>query len=339
MKRNDEMEKILVTCPYMLPYMDRFRPILHAFGYETIEPLVNERYEAEEILQYAHQFVGTLCGDDRYTRDVQLACLPELKVISKWGTGIDSIDQGAAKELGIMIGNTPGAFTVPVTESILGYMLAFARQQPWMDKAMKAGEWKKIPGKTLQESSLGVIGVGRIGKNVLRYAKTFGMKLYSNDIIEIDPDFIAEVGVEMLPLADLLGKADYISLSCTLNPSSYHLINADALKLVHPGAILINTCRGPVVHEAALVDALMAGKLAGAALDVFEEEPLPLDSPLLKMDNVMIAPHNTNSSPFYWERVHWNTLRNLLIGLGKSVELESLQAMEAKPYFAGLEEK
>jgi len=333
------MEKILVTCPYMLPYMDRFRPILNVFGYETIEPQVNERFEATDILKYAHQFVGTLCGDDRYTREVQLGCLPELKVISKWGTGIDSIDQVTARELGIMVGNTPGAFTVPVTESILGYMLAFARQQPWMDKAMKASEWKKIPGKTLQESSLGVIGVGRIGKALLRYAKTFGMKLYGNDIIEIDPTFLAEVGVEMLPLADLLAKANFISLNCTLNPTSYHLINTDTLKLVQPEAVLINTCRGPVVHETALVEALQAGKLAGAALDVFEEEPLPLDSPLLGMDNVMIAPHNTNSSPYYWERVHWNTLRNLLVGLGKTVELEALQAMEAKPYFAGLEEK
>ena len=333
------MEKILVTCPYMLPYMDRFRPILNAFGYETIEPQVNERFEATDILKYAHQFVGTLCGDDRYTREVQLGCLPELNVISKWGTGIDSIDQEAAKELGIMVGNSPGAFTVPVTESVLGYMLAFARQQPWMDKAMKAGEWKKIPGKTLQESSLGVIGVGRIGKSLLRYAKTFGMKLYGNDIISIDPGFITEVGVEMLPLADLLAKADFISLNCTLNPTSYHLINTETLKLVQPEAVLINTCRGPVVHETALVEALQAGNLAGAALDVFEEEPLPQDSPLLGMDNVMIAPHNTNSSPYYWELVHWNTLRNLLVGLGKTVELEALQAMEAKPYFAGLEEK
>ncbi len=333
------MEKILVTAPYMLPYMDRFRPILNAFGYETIEPKVNERLEAEDILAYAHQFVGTLCGDDRYTREVQLACLPELKVISKWGTGIDSIDQDAAKALGIIVGNTPGAFTVPVTESVLGYMLAFARRQPWMDKAMKSGEWKKIPGKTLQESSLGVIGVGRIGKSLLRYAKTFGMKLYGNDIIEIEPEFIAEVGVEMLPLADLLAKSDFISLNCTLNPTSLHLINAETLKMVKPGAVLINTCRGPVVHEAALVEALQEGKLAGAALDVFEEEPLPLDSPLLGMDNVMIAPHNTNSSPYYWERVHWNTLRNLLIGLGKTIDLEALQAMEIKPYFAGLEER
>lgn len=333
------MEKILVTAPYMLPYMDRFRPILNAFGYETIEPKVNERFEAEDILKYAHQFVGTLCGDDRYTRAVQQACLPELKVISKWGTGIDSIDQVAAKELGIMIGNTPGAFTVPVTESILGYMLAFARRQPWMDKAMKAGEWKKIPGKTLQESSLGVIGVGRIGKCLLQYAKTFGMKLYGNDIIEIDPGFIAEVGVEMLPLDELLAKSDFISLNCTLNPTSLHLINAETLKMVKPGAVLINTCRGPVVHEAALVEVLQAGKLAGAALDVFEEEPLPQDSPLLGMENVMIAPHNTNSSPYYWERVHWNTLRNLLIGLGKTVELNALMAMETKPYFAGLEER
>ncbi|MEA4811358.1 MAG: phosphoglycerate dehydrogenase [Anaerolineaceae bacterium] len=331
------MEKILVTCPYMLPFMDRFRPILKTFGYETIEPEVHERFEAEDILQFAHQFVGTLCGDDRYTREVQEACLPELKVISKWGTGIDSIDQQAAKDLGILIGNTPGAFTVPVTESVLAYMLAFARKQPWMDKAMKAGQWQKIPGKTLSESSLGVIGVGNIGKNVLRVAKAFGMKLYGNDIVKIDPVFIEEIGVEMLPLDELLVKADFISLNCTLNLSSKHLINAETLKHCKPEAVLINTCRGPVVHEAALVEALQTGKLAGAALDVFEEEPLPHESALLGMDNVMIAPHNTNSSPYYWERVHWNTLRNLLTGLGKMVDMDTLKAMEEKPYFAGLE--
>lgn len=332
------MEKILVTCPYLLPFMDRFRPILNAFGYETIEPEVNERFEAEQILRFAHQFVGTLCGDDRYTREVQKACLPELKVISKWGTGIDSIDQTAAKELGIMIGNTPGAFTVPVSESVLGYMLAFARKQPWMDKAMKTGEWHKIPGKTLQESSLGVVGVGRIGKQVLRLAKSFGMKLYGNDIIEISPEFIAEVGVEMLPLSELLEKADFISLNCTLNETSLHLINAGTLQHVKPEAVLINTCRGPVVHEEALVQALQEGRLAGAALDVFEEEPLPQNSPLLGMENVMIAPHNTNSSPYYWEQVHWNTLRNLLLGLGKEVSLQTLQAMEKKSDTAALEE-
>jgi len=214
---------------------------------------------------------------------------------------------------------------------VLAYMLAFARRQPWMDRAMKAGEWKKIPGHTLSESTLGVIGVGNIGKGIMRRARAFGMKLLGNDIVEIAPDFVIENGVEMTSLHDLLERADYIAICCSLNDSSYHLINAETLSHVKPSAVLINTSRGPVVEEPALVAALQAGKLRGAALDVFEQEPLPLSSPLLAMDNVMLAPHNTNSSPYFWERIHWNTLRNVLLGLGLPVgDIDSLKAMEEK---------
>jgi len=258
---------------------------------------------------------------------VLAACTPRLKVISKWGTGIDSIDLAAATELGVKVGNTPNAFTVPVAESALGYMLAFARREPWMDVAMKAGQWEKIPGITLSECTLGVIGVGNVGKAVLRRARAFGMKLLGNDIVEIAPDFLVEYGVEMTTLPDLLARADFISLNCSLNRTSYHLINAQTLSLIKPGAVLINTSRGPVVDEPALVEALRSGRLGGAALDVFEQEPLPTQSPLRSMPNVLLAPHNSNSSPFYWERVHWNSIRNLLLGLGLPVEeLDSLRA-------------
>ena len=120
----------------------------------------------------------------------------------------------------------------------------------------------------------------------------------------------------MTNLEMLLSHSDYISLNCDLNPTSQHLINAETLTQIKSSAVLINTARGPLVKETDLITALQAGKLAGAALDVFEVEPLPLDSPLLTMDNVMLAPHNTNSSPAAWERVHWSTIRNLLDGLG-----------------------
>ena len=229
------------------------------------------------------------------------------------------------------VSNTPNAFTVPVAESVLGYMLAFARRLPWMDDAMKAGQWEKIPGITLSECTLGVVGVGNVGKAVLRRARAFGMKLLGNDIVEIAPDFLVENGVEMTTLPDLLARADFISLNCSLNPTSYHLINAQTLSLVRPSAVLINTSRGPVVDEPALVQALQAGQLSGAALDVFEQEPLPTESPLRSMPNVLLAPHNSNSSPFYWERVHRNSIRNLLLGLQLPVEdLDSLRA-EAQP--------
>ena len=311
------MYTVLFTAPYMIPFVDRFRPVLAHYGIELLIPdEVNERMEEAALLRYAGQFDGAICGDDRYTPRVIEACLPRLKVISKWGTGIDSIHAETCTRLGIKIGRTPNAFTNPVADTILGYMLAFARRQPWMDRAMKAGVWDKIPGKTLGECTLGVVGVGRIGRSVLRRASAFGMNLLGNDIIEVDPHFVRDYRVKITSLDDLLTRSDFVSLNTDLNPTSYHLMNAHTLGLMQPHSVLINTSRGPVVDEAALVAALESGKIAGAALDVFEVEPLPGSSPLLRMENVMLAPHNANSSPAAWERVHWNTIKNLLDGLG-----------------------
>jgi D-3-phosphoglycerate dehydrogenase len=310
------MPTILFSAPYMIPFLDRFRPVFDRYGLDLITPPVHERLEEADLLQYAGEFDGAVCGDDRYTVRVLEACAPRLKVISKWGTGIDSIDSAAAARLGIKICRTPNAFTLPVTDTVMGYLLAFARRQPWMDKAMKSGQWEKLPGRALHECTLGIVGVGAIGKALARRARAFGMTVLGNDIVEIDHVFIAETGIQMTALDDLLARADFVSINCDLNPTSLHLINARTLALMKPAAILVNTARGPIVEESALISALKEGKIAGAALDVFEVEPLPDDSPLKKMDNVMLAPHNANSSPAAWERVHWNTIRNLLDGLG-----------------------
>jgi D-3-phosphoglycerate dehydrogenase len=305
----------------MLPIIERFKPVFESHGLNIILPEVHERLEEDQILTYAGQFDGAICGDDRYTERVLSACTPRLRVISKWGTGIDSIDQDAAARLGIQVRRTPNAFTLPVADSVLGYILAFARRQPWMDRAMKSGNWIKLPGRALSECILGVIGVGNCGKAVIRRARAFGMQLLGSDIIEIAPDFVLENNLQMTSLQELLERSDFISLNCDLNPTSYHLINSLTLKQVKPSTVLINTARGPVVDEPALIAALQAGQLGGAALDVFEIEPLPPDSPLLQMDNVLLAPHNANSSPAAWERVHWNTIRNLLDGLDIPTEL------------------
>jgi D-3-phosphoglycerate dehydrogenase len=310
---------VLLSAPYMQPVIERFRPILEGCGLQLILPEVHERLSEDEILLFAGQFDGTICGDDRYSARVLEACAPRLKVISKWGTGIDSIDRQAAARLQIQVRNTPNAFTLPVADSVLGYMLAFARRQPWLDTAVKSGDWRKIPGRSLSECVLGVVGVGNVGKAVLRRARAFGMKLLGTDIIPIAPDFIVEIGVEMTSLADLLARSDFISLNCDLNSTSFHLINAQTLEQVKPGAVLINTARGSIMDEPALVAALQSGRLAGAAMDVFENEPLPASSPLCQMEQVMLAPHNANSSPMAWERVHANTIRNLLEGLDIAV--------------------
>ncbi|HVN16998.1 MAG TPA: phosphoglycerate dehydrogenase [Anaerolineales bacterium] len=310
------MATILLTAPYMLPFVDRFKPVFEKYGLDIIVPDVQERMEEADLMKYAGQFDGAICGDDRYTAHVLEACAPRLKVISKWGTGVDSIDAETCSRLNIRLCRTLNAFTTPVADSVMSYILAFARRQPWMDAAMKRGEWKKIPGRSLSECTLGVIGVGNIGKAVTRRAKAFGMKVYGNDIIGIDHVFISESGIEMTSLESLLSQSDFVSINCDLNPASHHLMNSDTFSLMKPSAILINTARGPIVEEKALITALQSKRLAGAALDVFEFEPLPLESPLLKMDNVMLAPHNSNSSPAAWERVHWNTIKNLVEGLG-----------------------
>lgn len=304
-----------MTAPYMIPFLDRFRPVFAKYGIDLIVPAVEERMEEQDLLEYAGKFDGAICGDDRYTARVLEACSPRLKVVSKWGTGVDSIDAESCSRLNIILSRTPNAFTTPVADTVLGYMLAFARRGPWMDAAMKRGEWEKIPGKTLSECTLGVIGLGNIGKAVTRRAKAFGMKVLGTDIVDIDHVFVGESGIEMTDLHSLLSSSDFVSVNCDLNPTSYHLIHAATLAKMKPSAILINTARGPIVEETALVAALQSGQIGGAALDVFEFEPLPKDSPLLKMDQVMLAPHNSNSSPTAWERIHWNTIKNLLDGL------------------------
>ncbi len=313
------MSTVLFTAPYMIPVLERFKPVFEKHGIKLIVPEVRERLEESELLRYAGQFDGSICGDDRYSERVLNACAPRLKVLSKWGTGVDSIDAGVCSRLNIKLYRTPNAFTTPVADTVMGYILAFARRQPWMDKEMKAGAWKKLAGRALNECRLGVIGVGNIGKAVTRRAGAFGMRVFGNDIVEIDKAFIAECGIEMTNIDYLLSNSDFVSLNCDLNPTSRHLINARTLARINPDAILINTARGAIVDEPALVGALQAGRLAGAALDVFEFEPLPPNSDLLKMDNVLLAPHNSNSSPAAWERVHWNTIKNLLEGLGLPV--------------------
>ena len=132
------MQTVLLTAPYINNLMDRFMPLFNHYGIEIVLPEVHERMSEEEILAYAGTFDGALCGDDRYTQSVIKACLPRLKVISKWGTGIDSIDSKAAAQMGVKVCNTPNAFTLPVSDSVMGYILAFARMLPWMDQAVKS---------------------------------------------------------------------------------------------------------------------------------------------------------------------------------------------------------
>lgn len=306
--------KVLVTAPYLQPVLDRFRDEFAARGATLIVPPVAERLEEAALLPLVADIDGVICGDDRFTRRV-IEAAPRLKVLSKWGTGVDSLDAAACQERGVAICRTPDAFSVPVAETVLGFLLAFTRQVVAGNAHMHAGIWKKLPGRVLAECTLGVIGVGDAGKAVVRTLRGLGMRVLGHDIKTIPASFVEETGLVVTSLDGLLAQADFISLHTDLNPTSHHLLSTAQFERMRPGAVLINTSRGPVVDEKALILALRSGRIAGAALDVFEQEPLPKDSPLLAMASVLLSPHNANSSNLYWEKIHRRTIDNLFAAL------------------------
>ena len=316
--------RVLITAPYMQLVLDQYRPMFGDHNIQLVVPSVSERLSEEELMQWIADVDGAICGDDQFTERV-LRAAHRLKVISKWGIGIDSIDCEAARRLGISVRNTPNALTDPVADTVLGYILCFARQLPWMDSDIRAGVWQKHQGISLRECTLGVIGLGNIGKAVIRRALAFGMRVLGNDIVEIPPDFVTETNLELMSKDDLLRQSDFVSLNCDLNPTNFHIIGQRELALMKRAAYLINTARGALIDEPSLIHALNDGSIAGAALDVFEVEPLPQDSPLRGMKTVLLAPHNANSSPAAWQRVHENTIRNLLEGLSEGDRPLSIQ--------------
>ena len=306
--------KILVSAPYILPVIEQYQTLFDENDAEFVKAVVEERLEEEDLLPIIAEFNGVVAGDDQFTRKV-LEAASNLTVLVKWGTGIDSFDTEAAEECGIKICRTVDAFTEPVSDTVLGYILCFARNLEKMDRLMKAGVWDKIPGRGLNESTIGVIGVGATGSGVLRRARAFGATLLGTDIRDVHPAHVKALDVSLVKLEELLERSDFVSVNCDLNSTSHHLMSKEQFKRMKSSAYLINTARGPIVDEKALVAALQEKEIAGAGMDVFEDEPLAKDSPLLKMDNVMIAPHNSNSSPKAWNRVHDNSLRQLFEAL------------------------
>jgi D-3-phosphoglycerate dehydrogenase len=306
--------RVLVSAPYFLAVVEEYRARLEGEGVEIVAARVRERLCEDELLPLVAEIDGAICGDDQFTERV-LRAAPRLKVISKWGTGIDSIDLRAASHLGIRICNAPDAFTDAVADTVIGYVLCFARRLPWMDADVRRGLWAKPDCVALNECTLGVVGVGNVGRAVVRRARAFGMRVLVNDPALVSSSFIEENDLTMLPLETLLAESDFVTLHCDLNPTSRHLIGRDEFALMLPTAYLINTSRGAVIDEPALACVLADGRIAGAALDVFEQEPLPDESPLREMENCLLAPHNANASRTARRRVHESTIANLLRGL------------------------
>lgn len=217
-----------------------------------------------------------------------IAAATKLKVIARAGVGVDNVDLEAASAKGIAVMNTPAGNTVATAELAFGLMLALARHIPQAYDSMQAGKWdrKSFMGTELRGKTLGIIGFGRIGRAIAKRAAAFEMS-----VIAYDPYVTAADGVELVDLPTLYGRADYITLHSLVNDQTYHMINAESLAQMKRGVRIVNAARGALIDEAALAEAIKNGQVAGAALDVYEEEPPPAGHPLIGLAGVIDTPH------------------------------------------------
>ncbi len=305
------MKRIAITAPYLQIEWEEYKD--HFAGFDVIIPKVEERFEEDDMIRILGEgIVGIICGDDRITRRV-IDSTDKLKVIVKWGTGIDSIDKVYAESKGIRVFNTPAAFTIPVSESTIGLMLSILRKIDENNRLMHSGKWVKPKGYTLNELTVGIIGYGNIGSEVAKKLSVFSENVIWHDIKsdeelkKLNRTFYGR----RVDLDTLLALSDIISVHCDLNKTSHHLVNSDLLSRMKNGVIIINTARGLIIKEDDLIRSLIDRKISYVGLDVYEKEPLPVDSVLRKMDNCILLSHNTNSSFVSWRNVHLNSISML----------------------------
>lgn len=306
--------RVLISAPYMVRERNKVEPLLSHYPVEVIWADVAERLEEHDLIRYLNDVQGIICGDDRFSGRVYDHA-KSLKVVVKWGTGIDSICKEEAEKRQIQVFRTADAFTEPVADSTLGYILAYCRNLIGNDRILKSGGWHKPQGYAMREMTVGIIGLGTIGIAVAKRLHSFGARLLAYDTADISSELIRSYGIEMVSKEYLLQHSHVITLHCDLNPSSHHCLNSHAFKAMRLRPFIINTARGPLIDEPALVEALKQGIVSGAGLDVFDHEPLPLDSPLRSMENVLLAAHNSNSSPSCWDYVHRNSVNMLVEAL------------------------
>lgn len=259
----------------------------------------------------------------KVTRDV-LEAGKNLKVVGRAGIGVDNVDVQAATELGILVVNAPTANLISATEHTFALLLALARRVPPAHASLSSGEWnrKQFVGVELQGKTLGVIGFGRIGQQVAHRALAFDMEVLAYDPF-IDKSAAGKLDVEMLELDDLLSRADVVTLHVPLTDGTKNLLTAERIRSMKPGAMLVNCARGGVLDEAALLEALDDGHLAGAALDVFEEEP-PTDYTLMQHPKVVVTPHIGAQTREAQERIATQTAKMLLAALGGSLTITAV---------------
>jgi D-3-phosphoglycerate dehydrogenase len=306
--------RVLVTCKQMQVELPVHEARLRAAGYDVLSPeLTGQFFSEDELKALLPGVVGVIAGDDPLTADV-IAAGDDLKVIIRWGIGVDSVDLDAAAAAGVVVRNTPAVFGEEVADSAFGYVLLLARGHHRVDAEVRAGGWPKVEGISLAGERLGVVGLGSIGRAIARRGLGFSM-----DVVAYDPYADAALdGVQLIEIEELLRTSRFVVLASPLTDETHHLIDKNALSLMRQDAFLVNVGRGPLVDEPALAEALAAGAIAGAGLDVFEVEPLPESSPLRSMTNVVLGAHNGSNTRQGVARASDEAVTRLLDSLGSA---------------------
>lgn len=315
------MARIFVSALSFGRYSPEPRRLLENAGHEVVLNPLGRPLTEEELAGFVADCEAVIVGVDPVSERV-LEAGKKLKVVAKHGVGVDNIDLKAAKARGIVVTNVPSSNSEAVADLTFGLLLAVTRQIPRADAALRQGTWKRFVGPELYQKTLGILGLGAIGKGVARRARGFDMRVLAYDV-RWDEAFAREHGVERASLEQVFRESDFVSLHLPLLPSTERIVNAGTLALMKPTSYLINAARGELIDEAALYSALAGGKLAGAALDAFAQEPPAADNPLFTLPNVVVTPHIGAYS--------FEANRNMGVGAARNVLAVLAETQPANP--------
>jgi len=275
----------------------------------------------EELLRRVAGVEGLLSLlTDRVDEELLDAAGPQLKVVSNFAVGFDNIDVPACTRRGIPVGNTPGVLTETTADLAFALLMAVARRLPEAYDYVRADRWQTwgpmlLLGRDVSGATLGIVGFGRIGREMAKRGRGFGMRILYHDVHRATPDEETELGAESVEMDRLLAESDFVTLHTNLSPETHHLLDSAAFGRMKPGAVVINTSRGPVIDHEALYEALKSGRLFGAGLDVTDPEPLRADHPLVSLPNCLVVPHIASASEATRDRMAEMAAANLLAGL------------------------
>ena len=286
--------KVLITCPPMLRQIDQFREKFAELDIDITTPDVVQTLTVEELKDIVPQHDGWIIGDDPATSEVfEAGKAGQLQVAVKWGIGVDNVDFAACERLGIPITNTPGMFGAEVADLAMCYILGLARDAFFIDREVRSGNWPKPAGISLGDKTIGIVGFGDIGSNIAKRANAHDLNIIGWDpYADMLPDYIElknnwPTGIE---------RCDFIVFACALTDKTQHLFNQRILEHLKPGVRIINVSRGPLINEEALLEGLSSGVINSAALDVFENEPLKSNHPIVAHDRCILGSHNASNT-------------------------------------------